>query len=302
MKKYLSKFLVLVALFVLVLLLFNAAVYWSVRNYPMALPANKNILIVGDSHTECAINDTIFARSHNLSSSGNHYFGTYFKIKRILADNPQIDTVVLSFFTTSLEANPRWRLAGFFSKYTLWNSPATFTAELTSIYSWPRIAKYWYAEATDPDRIKIMAKRLTGKPLSTADLGMGGYMYLVRDKLQEDIDRQTTVPLPCQIDTTTQQFRYLRRIEALCRDKGVALILLNAPVYDADKFTERRKFAQKMVNSLPEFTYVDLSNVPLADSCYGDIAHLNYRGAVLFSRYLQSNGIVPLPDSLRYSK
>jgi hypothetical protein len=38
---------------------------------------------------------------------------------------------------------------------------------------------------------------------------------------------------------------------------------------------------------MPDVRYMDYSVFPLPDSCYGDIGHLNYRGARIFSQYLQ---------------
>jgi hypothetical protein len=40
---------------------------------------------------------------------------------------------------------------------------------------------------------------------------------------------------------------------------------------------------------LPGIKYVDYSAFPLPDSCYGDAVHLNYKGAEIFSKYLQEN-------------
>ena len=44
----------------------------------------KNILILGDSHTENAINDSIFSNSLNYSASADAYIFSYVKLKAIL--------------------------------------------------------------------------------------------------------------------------------------------------------------------------------------------------------------------------
>ncbi|MDR0371726.1 MAG: hypothetical protein LBH80_07760, partial [Prevotellaceae bacterium] len=38
---------------------------------------------------------------------------------------------------------------------------------------------------------------------------------------------------------------------------------------------------------MPDVKYMDYSTFQLPDSCYGDVTHLNYRGARIFSQYLQ---------------
>src|ERR1700722_14710467 len=62
----------------------------------------RHILVLGDSHTECAVDDSVFIRSANFSKSATAYIYTYGAIKKLVADNTQIDTVLLSFQFTSL--------------------------------------------------------------------------------------------------------------------------------------------------------------------------------------------------------
>ena len=54
-------------------------------------------LVLGNSHTEFALNDSIITDLVNISQSGESYFYTYTKLKKILEDNAQIKTVFLAF-------------------------------------------------------------------------------------------------------------------------------------------------------------------------------------------------------------
>ncbi|GHT65454.1 hypothetical protein AGMMS50239_25330 [Bacteroidia bacterium] len=82
----------------------------------------------------------------------------------------------------------------------------------------------------------------------------------------------------------------LRRIVRIfCNEKEVKLILFNTPVYQVDKYTDQAKFDSLRIAILPDVDYMDFSDFLLPDSCYGDIGHLNYHGAEIFSEYLQHN-------------
>lgn len=54
-------------------------------------------IIVGDSHAETAYNDSIIPGIQNFAESGDIYFYTYQRTKRIVEENPQIKTVYLEF-------------------------------------------------------------------------------------------------------------------------------------------------------------------------------------------------------------
>jgi hypothetical protein len=78
-------------------------VYSILSGASFAVPKDKNILIVGDSHTECAIDDSIFTRSFNISQSGTAYLYSYIKLRKILVENSHIDTVLVSFHGGSIK-------------------------------------------------------------------------------------------------------------------------------------------------------------------------------------------------------
>ena len=58
---------------------------------------SSRILIVGHSHSECAYNDSLINNVVNFSQSGESYFYTYFKTKKFIEQNPNIQTVLIEF-------------------------------------------------------------------------------------------------------------------------------------------------------------------------------------------------------------
>lgn len=73
-------------------------------NSNLKVSDDKNLLVFGNSHSECAFDDTLIYNSKNLSSSGETYFYTYQKIKKILSQNKQITTIFIEFTNIQIES------------------------------------------------------------------------------------------------------------------------------------------------------------------------------------------------------
>ena len=67
------------------------------KNSYYAIDISKHILILGHSHSASSLNDTLIENTINLSSSGEPYFYTYYKLKKVIEANSNIDTVLLEY-------------------------------------------------------------------------------------------------------------------------------------------------------------------------------------------------------------
>lgn len=61
------------------------------ENYILDKPIQS--VIFGHSHSQCPFNDSLLPGFLNLSQSGEGYFFSYFKIKKVLNVNPHIKSV-----------------------------------------------------------------------------------------------------------------------------------------------------------------------------------------------------------------
>jgi hypothetical protein len=254
------------------------------------LPQDKNILVIGDSHTECAIDDNIFTRSVNVSQSGTAYLYTYCKLKKFLDENPQIDTVLLSFhyrFTKYIENS--WM---FSDEIIADKIPAYIT-----LMSKEELLIYLNNETFIKSILQMPQKNLksilkfiqTGN-ISHTDLNIGKYLRLDRDNLQEDINNYNKISTYQQNEILSEyQTNYLLKIAALCKTKQVELILINTPMYNVHKYGNIEELNNFYDTYLKGTKYLDCSGYSLPDSCYGDVGHLNYKGAEVFSLYLRDN-------------
>ena len=90
-------------LLTILILSFNIGSNLIIRNfYSYNIAKDKNILILGDSHTEVSLNDSIISNSINFSLGTSSYFHSYIKLKYILSNNEHIDTLILGYSFNSL--------------------------------------------------------------------------------------------------------------------------------------------------------------------------------------------------------
>jgi len=101
MKRFLNT--VLAFLLVLTIVLLVSALFYGhykkqyLQDKNLNLGVNINTLIVGDSHAETSFDDKVILNSRNIAFHAEHYLFTYFKVKRIIEANPQIEKVILSY-------------------------------------------------------------------------------------------------------------------------------------------------------------------------------------------------------------
>ena len=65
--------------------------------FDFTIDSDKNVLVLGNSHPECAINDSILPNYFNLAQSGSAYFYDYLKLREVVNHNPQIDTLIIGY-------------------------------------------------------------------------------------------------------------------------------------------------------------------------------------------------------------
>jgi hypothetical protein len=264
------------------------AVYFIFSRASFAVPKDRNILIVGDSHTECAIDDSIFTRSFNISQSGTAYLYSYVKLQKFLAENSHIDTVLVSFHGGTIQKSmDEWIIGDNNILQHIPNYISLFQAEELAVFI--NNPTFYSAVVKLPVRgIRCILKFIVEQTLTYKDLYIGGYLKLDRDKLQQAIELRGN-NMVAETEYSNYQINYLLKIVNLCIEKGVELILFNAPTYNAKEYGNLQALNDFYNIYLTGTRYLDYSNIIIPDYGYGDIEHLNFKGAELFSNYLKNN-------------
>jgi hypothetical protein len=250
------------------------------------LPGNVKYIFLGHSHPQMDYNDKLIDSSINLASSGEAYFYTYIKLKKILESNNDKKIVFIEFSNNNIISQmDKW----------IWND----------VYIYDRYRLYW-PYTPNMERRVLYAKNPEASILCdiksivtnvyyifslkniAKDGRMGGYLYLDRDKTDSLIKANLLYSKRKPPDTSLSPINlmYLRKIIEICGAKGVKIILVRSPLHQIyDEFKNEFKYMEVLNKEFSDVEFIDLRNFPLLNSDYGDLEHLNYRGAKKYSLF-----------------
>ncbi len=258
---------------------------------------SKHILFLGDSNTQCAINDSIISSAINLSSSSESYFQSYLKLKEVLRVNYQIDTIILSFSPINIFKEYKTinfeMLRGCFPIYYSWMNSTDFYMLLKS--------NPYATISLIPTLIRPAFKNNINKLRNREiQLNIGGYLQLERNILPMVLRKLKTgkpmpfFTLPRQPVISKFELFYLKKIQHFCAQKDKKLFFINTPKrieLIRHSNYHKVKFMQIYAKDFKAIKYIDCSNFPMKNSDYGDLVHLNKNGSNFFSSYIQSKGL-----------
>ncbi|MEW4924503.1 D-alanyl-lipoteichoic acid biosynthesis protein DltD [Algibacter sp. 2305UL17-15] len=277
--KYLGLFL----LICLGSLLFNSLL---LNNYGYKVEKDQNVLILGDSHTEYALDDTVFKNSVNLSHSADSYFYSYLKIRKMKKENPQIDTLLLALSNHNLllEYEERWifNTAHIKSKFRIYTDLMDLSDFMFLFKSNPSAVIQGIIESP-----KYSIKLLFNGELIERDLGK--FHPSQRNSLLKDIEHFKNNKYHRSLEYSNVEMKYLFNIVNFCKENDIELIFISTPVHpEYNKFREKEfETLKKFYNSeLSDFKYLDFSEFDMPDKGFQDMDHLNAEGAELFTRHV----------------
>ncbi len=280
--------------------------FWKLVTFNEAklLRTPHNIVFLGNSTVEYGIDDRIVSNSLNFGLNGDHIEYMYAKLKLLKKYNPQIDTVVINLDNIVISKDIRSAHASelmhpfFFDCY----SPEEIIAAARhSSFDW------FTSYLAKPFSVLKIAIPVTSifRNYRIQEVGIGCYAPLERNKLEEDIERYNakygtaglndSVPSKnvnaSALDTDNYDdnpfiLYFYNRIIDFCRKEGITPIFITMPQYPLSPSHSYRDFHRRHFSDIPLLDYQDIQ---LADSLWGDAAHLNTRGAQTFSRLLQSH-------------
>ncbi|HEY1871200.1 MAG TPA: hypothetical protein VGG71_09085 [Chitinophagaceae bacterium] len=286
---------------VLVIILFETIIINHQGKF--RLEGKEKYIFLGHSHAQMAYDDKIIDSALNQASSGEAYFYTYIKLKKILENNSDRKVVFVEYSNNNIvrEMNDWiWDDIHILERYKLYtayipgkefeflvskNPKSTLLCQIRSV-----INNAYYI--LRPKNIK-------------ADSMMGGYVYLVRDKT-DSLLKASAGGTKKNTDTgvSYENIRYLKKIIDLCKIYGVQVYLIRSPLHPKyDGFANERDFEKLLHNDLNGAEFLDFKDYPLPDSDYGDLEHVNYRGAKKYSVFFNSlikKGLLQQTDKQKF--
>lgn len=244
-------------------------------------------IIIGNSQPECAYNDSIISNFKNIAKSGESYFYNYQKLKQIIAQNPQIKTIFIEFNPTTIltrEDEKIWEdrfinhFLPIYSPFLTFNDHALLAYKNNTGYH-QAILKSFFKNI----------KRIRKKEYYFID-SIGGYKYLKRDKTKAILDTLAASNSAQLVlhknDLSNYDLKYLTKIIALCKQRNITPYLIRTPYHK--KFLGKRYetlFQQVRINLFDDIPFLDYKGFSIDDEEFGDLQHLNYKGAAKFSKW-----------------
>lgn len=250
--------------------------------------SDNQYLLLGHSHPECAFNDSLIDGLFNAAESGEAYFYTYHKAKNLLAQNPSIKTVFIEFANNQItESMNEWIWDGMFveKQYPVLSPYMNF--EENKMLARNNFKSYFNSFFfASKDRIG----RVFSNDYDYRDL-LGGYLYLERDKT-DSLLTVDTIPYNFLdyklIDKkiSTLNLEYLKKTIDLCKQYNKKVYLIRSPLHpNYTGYYNEHWYQAIRKKEFKDIEYLDFANYPLKSTEFGDLEHLNHKGARIFSEW-----------------
>ena len=278
MKKYITNLLMVSFLFFVLLALLSFGRVKVIQNHSWKLNDNIHVLFLGASHINNAIDDSMMKTGTNWSRASERYMYTYIKLKHLIPENPQIDTVFLELAPTDL-----WEDAD--NKYYSMNEQSGYV----NAY-WPFFeSENWGVVMKKPSQVLGLVVRslMEFKDFNQQKWwkSLGGYNKTNETMNRDEVKKDLAVNTGCGNNIN---YKYLRKIISLCNDDGVKLIFLETPTFHPEYYYNIEYYYNSYLNNFSDVELVDYSNWSMDDDERGDAHHLNHLGAQRFTREIMN--------------
>jgi len=273
-----------IVLFTFIFVLVESSEYIVNKNSDFKLSNNIKHLVLGHSHPECAFNDSIIENFKNISQSGESYFYTYFKAKKIIEQNPSIETVFIEFTNNQINESMNswiWKEKYMNSKYPRYSPFMNITDKMVLIKN--NLSGYLNSTSLS---LKDNLGRVIKQNFNYTN-SIGGYRYLERYKTDSLVKTMNLYSSQLDVvEVSEYNLKYLSKIIYLCEEQGIRVFLIRSPQHSMYSGYSNENIYQEIRNNLfPSTEYLDFSKFPLDNSEFGDLEHINHKGAKVFSNW-----------------
>lgn len=246
------------------------------------IDSQVNYIVLGHSHPECAFNDDLISGVANFAESGESYFYTYFKTRKILEQNKYVKTVFIEFTNDQLNSHKDdwiWTDEFLSNKYTKYAPFINLEAHELLISNNTSGFINNLAIGFNKNLSSILQSKLDYTQR------IGGYHFLdkqindsVYKKTLKTKDRNIKSRLPLN------NIEYLSKLVSYCIAHGKNVYLIRSPLHQKNLDLKNEKVFQEVLkDKFNNIEFLDFVNFPLSDFEFADLEHLNFKGAEKFS-------------------
>ena len=269
-------------------------VLW-VQTAPLRLERNFinediHTVVLGPSNGQFGWNDSIIPHSCNFCASGSSLGVSYSTLKWITEYNDnQVDTIVLCasifpfayyhFQDLGLLTHISWQ-----EQNSILDYHSFFKFFCTKLPFWENFFTRF--------PIWLLNERKIGGSFINSERNELGNSHLY-DQINQAMSQEDGFTLKYFRNHSKYQIEYLKKIKLYCDEHKKTLIILSTPVYKIPDMIDDSGYRQLIRAELGDSALIaDYSRFEFPDSSYyGDLEHLNNKGAEYFSRHIAQNGL-----------
>jgi hypothetical protein len=250
----------------------------------------KKYIIIGHSHSECAINENHLPEFENLAQSGESYFYSQIKLKRILAHNPEIKEVWIEFSNNQIIPKMEDWMYG--DMYLIHRIPiyAPFMSLEDHLFLLSKnFWGYWKVTALviqkNIERIykneDQIVKEIKANPRNNK-------VYIERKAKKIEILKINCKQQKITFDISVNHLRYLQKTIQIAENHEKVVRIIRSPIHASSTLRCIEKtYQQQRKNWFHDLPFSDFIDFKLEDDEWMDYQHLNEKGAERFSITLQ---------------
>lgn len=219
-----------------------------------------------------------------MAQSAESYFYAYFKLREIVNQNPSIKLVFIEYTNNNLNEN--------MNNTWIWDNEYISNRYPTYSSFMKPADKYILLKNNPIDFVNAISVSFKKKisNILTNDFrfykNVGGYKYLERFMTDSLYIFPSNIPEPTEMGICKVNINYLSLMIDFCKEKGKKVILIRSPQHERySGYSNEKIYRAILKEKFADIEYLDFSGFPLSNIEYGDLEHLNYKGAHVFSEW-----------------
>jgi len=241
-------------------------------------------LIIGHSHSECSLNDSLIDHTLNLSQSGESFFYSYFKVKKLLEANPGIRRIYIEFTNNCITTEMNeWMYS---DKYLNYRYPKySAMMGLGAKYQLFRHNPKAFMNA-QPVSVKTKLKYLfLHRSTFIQDADWGNYLPVYHTLAAADslkmVEKIGALPIG---ELPEDNLVYLRKLVDLCFEHHIEVSFIRSPQHHAYPLRKNQPIFDSILKKrFFDVRFLDFNDFPILKGEFADLEHLNFAGSTRFS-------------------
>ncbi|MFD2035784.1 hypothetical protein ACFSKL_13355 [Belliella marina] len=310
MKQFLKKFfgfsIILLVIFLSSFILGKFGVE-SISYYK--LPADKKYIMLGHSHSEVAYDDSMINNFSNFANSGEAYFYTYLKARKLIKENEHIQVVFIEYSNNQLTKQ--------FEEF-IWDDvylpirlpaylPLMDFSELNLLVSNnTSMFQNQIVKALMKNTFHNIGAIINKGNCQVNNLRFGGFLSRESshvDSLVQSADKTRKEDIDFEISKIN--LFYLKKTIDLCESNGKKVILVRTPIHENwEGLYSEKAYKKNLKANFPDVEYVDFNGFKLKNSEFYDFSHMNEIGSKVYSTWFNeilNQGFLEVQEKQAYT-